>query len=546
MMSASHAEIDPVTAGSRGGIRCWLTGTAGASMAQLLLLLAAGYLRRHALNPDGVAYLRIAGYYAEGKMNLAISGYWGPLLSWLMAPALALGLPPLAAARLVMGLTAVFFFWGCVAVFRAFHLLCPYQRLGVWLAAVLSACWSVENITPDLLAAGFICLAFARMARREWLENWPVAAQTGLLWGLAYLSKAAALPVAIFVTIGMEVLWRRTGFGTSKIIARGVLITLFSLAVAIGPWIAIISSKYGSVTISRSAQLNHAMVGPADVERFYPLDRGFHQPEAGRVTLWEDPDLPYPDWSPIASGANALHQLRIIVGNVPIAIVMLTSVCALFPWLLAIFPMRLCQKKWRSTLEGQKWWWSLLPVAGLGLQYLPANLLISEQRYFYAAFPFLFVAVGACFDWNTSKPKRETRLAVMILLAAAFLAPTLARPSLWRKPGATAGECACQLARKLSAAGIRGPVAGSAQMHGGRAGLYAAFHLNEPWLGDPRQSSAENFKQSRARLVIVRRDSAVNSDLERDREFIDLDGRLFGSADEAARFPLKAYALGGP
>ncbi len=543
MTPASHAELDPDEAVARGGIKHWLAGTAGAGVAQLLLLLVAGYLRRHALNPDGVAYLRIAGYYARGQSDLAISGYWGPLLSWLMAPAFALGLPPLAAARLVMGLTAVFFFWGCVAVFRSFHLSDSFQRLGVWLAVVLSACWSVENITPDLLAAGFVCFAFSRMAGREWLESWAVAAQAGLLWGLAYLSKAAALPLAIFATAGMAVLWRRAGF--SKKIARGVLITLFSLGVAIGPWMAIISSKYGSVTISRSARLNHAMVGPADVEPL-SLDRGFHQPEAGRVTIWEDSDLPYPDWSPFASAANALHQFRIIARNIPIAIVMLTSVCALFPWLLVIFPLRLCQKKWRSALAGQKWWWSLLPVAGLGLQYLPANLLISEQRYFYAAFPFLFVAcVGACFDWNASKTKREPRFAVMVLLAAAFLAPTLARPSLWRN-SATAGECAWQLARKLSGAGIRGPVAGSAPMHGGRAGLYVAFHLGEPWLGDPRELSAENFKQSRARLVIVRRDLPVNSDLERDRDFLDLDGRLFASPEEAARFPLKAYALARP
>jgi len=44
---------------------------------QFLAVAVAGWINRQALNPDGVAYMRIASYYAAGRMDLAISGYWG-------------------------------------------------------------------------------------------------------------------------------------------------------------------------------------------------------------------------------------------------------------------------------------------------------------------------------------------------------------------------------------------------------------------------------------------------------------------------------------
>ena len=46
----------------------------------------------HQINPDGVAYMRLARYWAEGRLDLAVSSYWGPLLSWLLVPSAWLGL----------------------------------------------------------------------------------------------------------------------------------------------------------------------------------------------------------------------------------------------------------------------------------------------------------------------------------------------------------------------------------------------------------------------------------------------------------------------
>lgn len=53
---------------------------------QTPLLFLAAQKNTHTLSADTVAYLRIAQYYSEGRFDLAVSGYWGPLFSWLSMP----------------------------------------------------------------------------------------------------------------------------------------------------------------------------------------------------------------------------------------------------------------------------------------------------------------------------------------------------------------------------------------------------------------------------------------------------------------------------
>ena len=167
-------------------------------MPGLIGLLVSGFYFRNALNTDAVSYLRIASYYANGQWHLAVSGYWGPLASWLMAPLLKVGLSPLIAARLFMGFSVVVFVAGCVAVYRAFALPTQWVRAGAVLAACAGLYWSLQFITPDLLLSGIIGFAASRLFGEHPPRSDSAAAKTGVIWGLAYLTKAAAFPLAIF------------------------------------------------------------------------------------------------------------------------------------------------------------------------------------------------------------------------------------------------------------------------------------------------------------------------------------------------------------
>ena len=160
-------------------------GVKASFVALVPLLVLAGWQNQHKLNPDGIAYLRIAGYYANAQTDLMVSGYWGPLLSWLMVPFLKLGWDPLAAARIAMGVSAIVFWFGCVTVFRSFRIPPVAIAPGAWLAALASVYWSARNISPDLLVGGLMAMAIGVMLDSQWQESRRTAVLAGLLWGLA-------------------------------------------------------------------------------------------------------------------------------------------------------------------------------------------------------------------------------------------------------------------------------------------------------------------------------------------------------------------------
>ena len=60
-------------------------------MCALILLVCVAvvsslaHANRYQMSADGVAYLRLAGYMAEGRLDRAVTGEWAPLLSICVA-----------------------------------------------------------------------------------------------------------------------------------------------------------------------------------------------------------------------------------------------------------------------------------------------------------------------------------------------------------------------------------------------------------------------------------------------------------------------------
>src|SRR5262249_3292359 len=152
--------------------------------------------------------------------------------------------------------------------------------------------------------------------------------------------------------------------------------------------------KYGHIQISESARLNHSLVGPTVATPVFLLDQGFHRPEPGRITIWEDPTMPYPDWSPLKSWNNLLLQFQVIAWNVPVVLTMLTGLTLAFP-LLAAYGLWQCTGAARRKVAiegGLTTGAAAVPIAMMSLLFLPNYLLVTEQRYFYPVFALLFVA----------------------------------------------------------------------------------------------------------------------------------------------------------
>lgn len=63
---------------------------------------------RYQINPDAVSYIGIAYKYARFDFASAINGYWGPFVSWLLAPMLYIIEDPLLAFRILSIIIGLF------------------------------------------------------------------------------------------------------------------------------------------------------------------------------------------------------------------------------------------------------------------------------------------------------------------------------------------------------------------------------------------------------------------------------------------------------
>src|SRR5262245_19576511 len=172
--TAQAIPITDPTDGPEGmGVRKRVTlGIVLALVAEAGLLGISGWQSRHVLNnPDGVAYIRNAVYLVQGEYRLAASGHWGPLISGMAAVPLLLGLEPIPAMRIALGLSGLIFTLGCVAVLRSVQTPAIGMVIGAWLAALAGVVWSSWQITPDLLLAGLFALASSRLLSGAWLRG---------------------------------------------------------------------------------------------------------------------------------------------------------------------------------------------------------------------------------------------------------------------------------------------------------------------------------------------------------------------------------------
>lgn len=525
--------------------RILLLVTALAAIYQIILLITVGWQNRHVLNhPDGVFYVRIASYYANGQLDLAVNGYWGPLFSWLIAPLLGLVEHPLFAARIVMGLSAVLFLLGCISVLRSFEIHPAGQILGTWLVAAVSVAWSVESTTPDLLMSGLMCFAIARMVSRQWLHNRSAQIAAGVFWGFAYLTKPVAFPLTFLIGGAITALWSLSSDRRLAWRSFAKMLSVFLLVAS--PWILTLSVKYKAPVFSTSGRIAHAVVGPPDIERFHPHSRIFHKPDPGRLTAAEDPTyMPYQYWSPVENWDYAKHQLLVIGRNFKKAFDHLTGFSYLGFGLFLTVVGTLVHSPWRQNLSAQRWrWGGIIIVCIVGI-YLP--VWGYDLRYYFSTYVLVITASFGFVETQTLKIRDKLNLPYFIGLGLIFFFFAHPLPSALQFAfNSTAGNKrrsadAYELATKMQAANISGAVAG-----GPVGSLYIAFHTDQPWYGQELSLTAERIKTSEANLGIFERNHYIVDELNQDPSFIDLDSLLFENQAEAEKFPLKVYHIVHP
>jgi hypothetical protein len=332
-------------------------------------------------------------------------------------------------------------------------------------------------------------------------------------------------------------------------------VTLFLVA---GPWIGLLSWHYRTFTFSTTRPIAHALVGQNEsapstgparqseqsqgvTDKGHPTFSSFQEPEAGRLTSWEEPTgLPYHYWSPFASRKTAMRQLQVISQNARAIGGYLTGFDFLRLGLAFTLAGLLFHVPWRANLGATRWRWAAMVIVCLCLPYVP--LLADTERYFRAVYPFLLAGSLGLVGSLTLQPggsgKVTSVLSTLLVCLSFWISGAHTLLSLLAERSRPVTSAWVTLGDKLRNTGHAGTVAGN---H--RSALYVSWRMDQPFYGTNPEATASDFRKSRARLVIVERDSPVVAELDRDSFFKNLDSTLFAEPDEAAQFYYKVYEV---
>jgi hypothetical protein len=532
----------------------WRASLVAAYLVQIALLAKSVWLFREQINPDAVAYIRIAQYTLNGQTDLMVSGTWGPLLSWLIVPWLLVFDDPLLAAHAAVAVSAVVFLFGCFCVLRTVRLPGTAIIIGTWITAFLSVAWSGIVITPDLLMAGLFCFGTSLVLSDKWVSNLRTALSAGIVLGAAYLAKAVALPVSALMIIALAGTKVAVNPSNLRQTVRATTIMIAGFLIVAGPWIGILSYKYGRPVFSTVGPISHAIVGPPDMPRGFPDKREFYKPEIGRITTLEDrTKLPFNYWSPLDSVNYAVHEARLIHRNAHTIVRYLKAFDWLGLGLISVIFGYLLATPWKKSLQEEPWRLAFIPIAALALIYLPvyagADYAI-DVRYYWVTVPFLIAAsfgfaihvTGATFKHGAFQRGLALALVTLSLIIGnedVFL------QAFSRSESANSDyRAATTLANKLRAAGLIGSVAAVGPLP--VDGRYVAFFLNVQSVGHiAKVKNPEEILLSGAALVIVPRGTALAQQLREDQHFASADKRLFG-CDEATKNVVEVFLTRPP
>lgn len=449
------------------------SGRGGLFLALALLLLlggAAAWQQRAQHNPDGLCYLRLASYLAQGDVRPSISGYWSPLLVWSLAPLLALGVEPLLAARLAL------LAWAAVGVVGLHRLtgrlgLAGHPRaLVVAAAALILAEVATNQTTPDVVLGACLLHYAAASLDPRLAADGRRAAAAGALGGMAYLAKSYALPfVALHLPLTLLVRARVTGapaLGRPALRAGGLALAgLFAVAL---PWVGALSWRYERPTWSTVGWIAHAAAGPGvhPGEVVHPLD-GLRTPPPPHGSVWEVPEvLPYTRWSPLASPTERAHQVDLVRTNAG----KVREIAAGWDLLGLTLPVTALAALVAAVAGGR-----LDPPARLACAWVPLTFAVYaggylpvyvEDRYLRVLLAPLSLALAAVLALEALRrlgpdPRvRRLGLAVVTLLCASFaVAPVSALAGRAARPAGADVRGREAWLRGLRDAGCRGPLA---------------------------------------------------------------------------------------
>ncbi len=380
------------------------------------LLVLEAY--QYQINPDGVAYISIAQKYLRGEFAQAINGYWSPLLSWMLVPGIALGVPPLLAAKiagLFIGLFILIITW----YFSFQFSMLPLVRVTILSLLPLLILYFISSvITPDLLLTVLLLLYFLIFFGRNYSQQAWKGALCGFLGALAYLTKAYALPFFMIHFTVLHLLRFRQEPESQRGLLRNFVLGMFVFGLLSGTWTLLLSDKYGYFTTGTAGKHNFFSIGPAyDAPDKIIFDLAA-PPNDTAININEDPALiQLSSWNPLSSRPHFFYFLHNIFTNLREFFFSLVIFSVFVPFVLVLGAIGLFSRRgWFSASRLEQY--TVLTILLYPLGYL---LIIVEFRYFWPLGILSLLISGSLFSRILGKPNHFLSRRQKALVMAAFV-----------------------------------------------------------------------------------------------------------------------------
>jgi hypothetical protein len=331
----------------------------------LLTGAAQAWVFRHAISPDGVAYLDLSDAIVTGRLGELVNAYWSPLYPTLIGLLRLLLAPtPLAepyweftlvhAVNLVgLVLSLVSFEWFLKALDESAERwgqqvlsTLSGRVIAYGLFAVISLVMiSVGGTVPDLFLSAALFAAFACLLRLHANpQDRSTSVKLGIALALGALTKSIMFPLAAVMLATLGLVARRQGgiMGASRSLAVFLVLTL--------PWVLAVSQSVGRLSTGETGSLNFAwyvnhqqppntgtMPALAAPRAPLPLKGVAVMPEArGTNPLWLDPARWHRDVRPrldveqiyVRAASNLAYFLALLAPLVLVA----ASIAAAMAW----------------------------------------------------------------------------------------------------------------------------------------------------------------------------------------------------------------------
>jgi len=402
----------------------FIIGLAGVFLATTLAMICAWY--NYQLNPDATSYMTIAQKYAHGDFRHALNGYWAPMFSWLLMPAVWLNISMIVAAKSILAFAGL----GILILLYSFMYRKGVQKMLAGFiclaAALLMMPWIIlESITPDLLMVLWTLLLVTLLDVFLDRPTRRMGIGLGVLGAVMYFTKGFGL--FYFVgTLGAVALWQWRNEKQLQSVVKRYLPAAITLAVLVLPFIGAISHKYGHLTINNAGMYDHRIFGPVAMDA-QPIEYAgpLIPPNSSAISAWEDPTplaKMVPDWSILGSHAELKFFFQSVIGrNINRTLQAVGSFGPLIAFALLTIVLGCLQRGGKYRKE-----FALLALA-TGMMALGYLLVLTQARYLWATALLGLMSLGL---WVTGTRTKQifNNLQIVVLgiiICSAMLLTTL-------------------------------------------------------------------------------------------------------------------------